>query len=65
MLQGDLLSEAVELNEALELCAADPNCSGVTSEWYIDSTFVAVSKTTDFAIDTASYGCSFAAVCSD
>ena len=65
MLQGEVLSDEVEMDEALQLCADDPNCSGITTEWYIGTPFKAIKKTADFVIDESSYGCTFVAVCSD
>ena len=65
MLQGEVLSAEVELDEALQLCALDSECSGITTEWYIGSPFRAIKKTAEYVIDPASYGCTFVAVCSD
>ena len=65
MLQGEVLSDEVEMDEALQLCVADSDCSGITTEWYIDSPFKTIKKTADYVVEPASYGCTFVAVCSN
>ena len=62
---GHNLSEDLELLPALEACITTPKCSGVSTAWYSDTPFVAMQKTTDFRVDTDSYGCSFIVTCTE
>ena len=65
ILEGYLLSEELNLEQALEACIGNPKCSGVSTEWYSDTPFVAVRKTARFSVDSDSYGCTFIVTCTE
>lgn len=65
ILEGKALFTDLKLDKALQLCASDPKCSGIRTEWYADSPFATVQHTGGFAVDSDSYGCSFVFVCTN
>ena len=64
IIQGEQLGGTVELSEALKACLDDPKCTGVATDWYLETPFVPVSQTEVFSVDSNSYGCSFVVMCS-
>ena len=62
-LAGFVLSEIYLLNKPSLHC--NPKCSGISTEWYSDTPFVAVQKTARFSVDSDSYGCTFIVNCSE
>ena len=65
ILEGDKLSDELTLTQAIETCIANPKCTGVSTEWYADTPFVAVQNTGRFSVDSDSYGCTFIVSCSE
>ena len=65
ILEGYHLSEELNLEQAIEACIGNPKCSGISTDWYSDTPFVAVKKTAPFRVDSDSYGCTFIVTCSD
>jgi hypothetical protein len=51
------------LSDALAACGADPSCLGVSSVWYTQSPWFAVTQASSFEVDTASYGCTMVLDC--
>ena len=63
ILEGKHLSEELNLDQAIEACIVNSKCSGVSTEWYSDTPFVAVKRTERFTVDSDSYGCTFIVNC--
>ena len=60
---GDPLGGEGSFEAALDSCIANDQCSGMSTDWYMDAPWVAYSATEAFAIDEASYGCTFVVHC--
>ena len=56
-LGGTALSEPQDYASALRACVDNPECSGITSSWYLDFPFVAMKAEGAFRPDDNSYGC--------
>ena len=65
IMKGFVLSEELPLEQAMEACMVNSKCSGISTEWYSDTPFVAVKKTERFTVDSDSYGCTFIIDCSE
>ena len=64
IIQGDAIGDVMRLNEALKSCLENPICTGVSTDWYLETPFIAYSQTEVFNVDSNSYGCSFVVTCS-
>ena len=60
---GDKIGTEGSFEAAFELCLGDPQCSGMSTNEYMDAPWAAYSATEAFAIDEASPGCTFLFYC--
>lgn len=60
---GDPLGSPDTFEEAVAACQKAPNCTGISTPWYLDKPFTAYAQTRPFKSDEDSYGCTFILVC--
>ncbi|MDP6944012.1 MAG: hypothetical protein QF464_07685 [Myxococcota bacterium] len=56
-IHGQALGEAVDFREALSRCVKDPQCTGISSNWYIGAPWVPMAAAERFVTDGGSYAC--------
>lgn len=64
MIQGTTLGPASDLTHAVESCLSEPDCTGISADWYIDADFTAVRSEGPFTPSDDAYGCTFLIACS-
>ena len=62
-INGAPIGNPGSLEEAFSVCKEAPNCTGVSTPWYLDKPFTAYAQTRPFQNDEDSYGCTFILDC--
>ena len=65
--QGQILGNEIAgelgFRAALERCQKTPNCSGIATDWYLDSPFRLIAEPADLRVDEDSYSCFISLSC--
>ena len=51
------------LVHAVKSCLSEPDCTGITADWYVGAKFTAVRSNEPFLASQDSYGCTFLIAC--
>ena len=63
MLEGEVIGPATDLVYAVKSCLSEPDCTGITADWYVGAKFTAIRSKEPFLTSQDSYGCTFLIAC--